>query len=407
MSVEAMLKSLPFFHQLADEQLGQLANIGRTESWQADRILFSEGDEAGSLYVILAGKVKIFKRDHEGEEIQLATLGKGDFFGEMALFEGVPRSASVSTMEPCEFFSLGRDDFFTLLAHSPRLIPEVLAGISSKIRAVNEKFFREVLEKQTLRLEMERERHRSLAQMVAGVAHEINTPLGIVNTAASILTESLTPDRVAALAKDEEARALFEDVLEAARLIQGNLARATKLVQTFKNLSISQITDAKETRDLPALVDEIVALYRPQARLAHLQIEIKDDLGDRTREWEGYPGYLSQILFNLLSNIERYAYPEGTGGKVEILIAADCERNEPSFVLTVRDYGCGIEPADLPKVFEAFFTTGRSKGGSGLGLAIVHNLVTDALKGRIDLQSGVGKGTTAVITFPQIISEEA
>lgn len=86
------------------------------------------------------------------------------------------------------------------------------------------------------------------------------------------------------------------------------------------------------------------------------------------------------------------------------VLSADDGGNQPSFVVTVRDFGCGINPVDLPKVFEAFFTTGRSKGGSGLGLAIVHNLVTDALKATIDIQSEVGRGTAVRLAFPQVIS---
>ena len=404
-SIEATLKNIPFFQHLTDEQLRDLANTGRTQCAEANRKVFREGDPADALYVILDGQVKVYKSDAERNEVLLSTLAKGDFFGEMALFDGAPRSATVSTLVPCEFFVLGRTEFVTLLGKSPRLISELLAAMSSKIRGVNEIFFLEVLEKQTLRAEMERERHRALAQMVAGVAHEVNTPLGIINTAASIIRERLTPETAAAMVADEESKVTLEDILEAAKLIQAHVERVRKLVQSFKNLSISQITDTKETVDLPALVKEIITLYQPQARVAHLQIEIISHLDDQQREWLGYPGYLTQIILNLLSNIERYAYPDGTGGKIEIGISAKDNEEKPSFILTVRDFGCGIAPADLSKVFEVFFTTGRHKGGTGLGLAIVRNLVADALKGSIEITSEPNQGTTVVITFPPIISE--
>ncbi len=253
-------------------------------------------------------------------------------------------------------------------------------------------------------VKMERERHRSLAQMAAGIAHEINTPLGIVNTAASILTEKLTPDMVAALARDEQSRAVLDDLLEAGQLIQANLARASRLVQNFKNLSISEATEKREKVDICGLVRDIVGLYRPQASIARLNIEIRDQLVDQSREWLGYPGYLAQIILNLLTNIERYAYLEGQGGRVEITIAADAAKEE-SFHLTVRDFGSGIEPQNLPKIFQAFFTTGREKGGTGLGMAIVHSLVTATLKGEIDIESEPGKGTTVSIFLPRIVPE--
>lgn len=405
-SLEEMLRSVPIFGNLGDDQLRALADMGGCRSWEQDQVVFREGDMPNSLFLILSGKVRIHKRQKEGREIQLAILDRGHFFGEMALFDGAPRSATVSTLEPCEFFVLDRENFFALLPQSPVLFREVMAGISGKLRAGNEQFFWEVLEKQRLRAEMEKERHRSLAQMVAGVAHEINTPLGIVNTAASFLTESLTGECVSGLAKDEESRVLLEDIAEAGRLIQANLARASRLVQSFKNLSISQIIETKERRELPELIEEIVTLFKPQARAARLEIEMRNELPEGTGEWVGYGGHLSQVVLNLLSNIERYAYPKGQGGPVQINLSADSRADRPSFVVAVRDFGGGIAPQDLPKVCEAFFTTGRAQGGTGLGLAIVHNLVTGALKGTLEIQSQPGQGTTVVVAFPQVIPDD-
>ena len=119
----------------------------------------------------------------------------------------------------------------------------------------------------------------------------------------------------------------------------------------------------------------------------------------------GYLGYLTQIILNLLTNVERYAYPAGTGGRVDITLADGPAGRDPSYVIRVRDYGAGIPAADLERVFEPFFTTGRSKGGTGLGLAIVHNLVTAGLKGTITLQSAPGEGTEAIITVPQTVPD--
>jgi signal transduction histidine kinase len=409
MSVEETLKGVPLFQDLADERLRELAVVGKTVTWAANQVVFSEGDAPDNLYVILAGRVKVFRQGADGDEVVLGTLAKGDCFGEMALFDQAPRSASVVALERCEFFVLGRTAFLNLLSESPGLVSEALASISGKVRATNEKLLLEIVEKQALRVAMEQERYRSLAQMVAGVAHEINTPLGIVNTAVSVLAESLTPERVAALAPDgnsEEARELQENIPEALRLIAANLARASKLVQTFKNLSVSQITDVRGKQDLRSLVEEIVDLYKPRARKANLQIDIHDRLAEGRKEWDGYPGYLSQILLNLLSNVERYAYLEGQGGRVEIVLTADYEDKQPSYTLSVCDFGAGINAADLPRVSEAFFTTGRDKGGTGLGMAIVHNLVADALKGTMDIQSKRGEGTSVTITFPQVIPGE-
>jgi signal transduction histidine kinase len=116
----------------------------------------------------------------------------------------------------------------------------------------------------------------------------------------------------------------------------------------------------------------------------------------------GFRGFLSQVLINLLMNVERYAYPKGMGGIVDVTIALEDEKH---YRLTVKDKGVGISEENQAHIFDPFFTTGRSIGGTGLGLAIVHNLVTNDLDGEIKLKSEEGKGTEFVVIFPRIISE--
>lgn len=256
-----------------------------------------------------------------------------------------------------------------------------------------------VVEEERQRHQMELERHRSLSQMVAGVAHEINTPLGIVNSAASIFTETLTPAGVDALAKNDDARMALTELTEAARLIQNNIARADHLIQSFKNLSVRQVSDAIEQVDLPALVDEIVGLFRIKAKQARIQVAIANRLSEPT--WTGYPGYFSQILINLLSNTARYAYPGNTGGQVEVELD---DAPDGKIAMTVRDHGAGIAPENLTRVFDVFFTTGRGQGGSGLGLAIVSTLVRESLRGTIDVQSKLGEGTTFRVVVPRVVA---
>jgi signal transduction histidine kinase len=116
----------------------------------------------------------------------------------------------------------------------------------------------------------------------------------------------------------------------------------------------------------------------------------------------GYRGYLSQILLNFLTNIQRYAYPEESGGLAEIYVRT---AGPDKFSISVKDYGKGMSEDVRERVFEPFFTTGRATGGTGLGMAIVHNLVTTALKGSIQVESAPGKGTEITVTFPRIIPD--
>ena len=244
-------------------------------------------------------------------------------------------------------------------------------------------------------------RYRSLAQMVAGVAHEINTPIGIVNTAASVVKRRLSHELFTPLANDPRARATIDDVRQAIELIERNIGRAHKLIQDFKKLSVGQISDTKEELDLAAVIDEVVGLFKINARQAKLTIDVQNHLPEAHCSWLGYRGYLTQVLLNLLTNIERYAYPDGEGGRVEIDLSAAGGPTDALLVIVVRDFGRGIAPENFPRFFDPFFTTGRSKGGTGLGMAIVHTLVTNALKGSIELTSELGLGTSVTPRLPK------
>src|SRR5262249_45085453 len=152
-----------------DAQLAELARAGSTAFSATGQSVFREGDRADCMYVIVSGRVRVTRGEPGDDEVELWTLGPGSVFGELALFDGGGRSANVTAIEPCEFFVLAREPFIALLDGSTQLLSSVLADVSGKIRAANEKMFSEWLQKRMLRTEMELRRHRSIAEMVAGV----------------------------------------------------------------------------------------------------------------------------------------------------------------------------------------------------------------------------------------------
>ncbi len=394
------------FSLLPAEALAELVKQGQNLSYETNQVVCEEGEASDAMYVILDGRIRVFKHDGEGNEVDIDALQPGDFFGEMALLDSQPRSATVICVTPCRLFMLEKLAFMNLLLNPETQLMafSVLSALVKRIRALTEKYFDEELALRILQAEMEAERHRSLAQMVAGVAHELNTPLGIVNTAVDMIEKRVQSDTLTApLSDDQAAQKVMADVHEAAYLAMRNISRVHKLVQNFKKISVSQLTAVRETVDLPALVQDILELFKINARQAKLRIEVNDTLPDGQKGWSGYPGHLTQVLTNLLFNIERYAYPNQSGGAIEIGLKAEPEREPAHFVLTVQDFGQGIAPENLSQVFAPFFTTGRGQGGSGLGLAIVHNIVTDALKGTIAVESTLNEGTTFTVTFPQVI----
>jgi signal transduction histidine kinase len=246
------------------------------------------------------------------------------------------------------------------------------------------------------KLRAEVQGHQTITEMIAGVTHDLATPLGIMNQAASIIADEVREKTFDALAKDDDARETLEDVAEAARLILSSAARARELLATFKNLAVRELTDKKETVDIDALLGEVVGLYRFKARANKLDIVV-DGLSEGDTQWESYPGHLTRVLLNLLSNIDRYAYPDGEGGRVDVKL----ERDDAGYLIRVSDHGAGMSEEHLGKVFQAFFTTGQNKGGTGLGMAIVHDLVTRALGGTIDIASELDKGTRVEIRLPR------
>lgn len=409
------LREVPFFAGLPEADLNEIASAGWTTAVPEGEIVFHEGDVADRLYVILDGQVRIFKTNEDGTETTLAWPGVGGVFGEMALLDGGRRSAGIATVADCRFFTLDRADFLATISSRPELLTRVMTELTSKIRESGERSLREEMEAERLRVETELQRHRALSQVVAGVAHELNTPLGIARTAASVLTEILAgegasaggEDGAGADARTDVAGAALpvRDMLEAADLLDRNILRAHKLVQDFKAVSVGQVVDERDSHDLLEVVREVVSLFEIEAKRANIEIELRDRLGDAERTWVGYRGYLTQVILNCLTNAQRYAYPDGEGGEVEITVSATGDEADPGFAVSVRDFGVGIPEDALAKVFEPFYTTGRGKGGTGLGLAIVRNLVTSGLDGSIRIESAPGEGTEVHVTLPRTVPE--
>jgi signal transduction histidine kinase len=406
MDIEITLKKVPFFADFTEAQIHQVAVIGEITPYTAGYRIFKEGEQADRFYIIVSGSVRVYGRNVEGEEVTYNIFQEGDYLGELALLDGEVRSASATCLEPTTFFTLERGAFRILVNSSPLLYERVFAGVARMIRRLNTTYFQTELASRTLRTEMEMDRHRALSQMVAGVAHEINTPMGSVSTAASIIKARLESDELKSLPQSPEAKSAYEDVLEALSLLDRNVQRAHRLIQSFKTISVNQIVDVKERFTIVSVIEDNLTLFRINARKSRLELILKNQVGSRGSEWIGYQGYLSQVLMNLFTNIERYAYPDSSGGTIEITLQADDERTEPVYLLTVQDFGRGIAPENLPHIFDAFFTTGRGRGGTGLGLAIVYNIVTTALKGAISIQSELEKGTTVTIVLPQVVPDE-
>jgi len=405
MDIKDAFRKFPLFAGLSEEHLSRLESIGQFKSFDNEQIIFNQGDDPDGLYILIDGTVSVYLTNEDGDPVELAKLSSGDFFGEMALLDGQPRSASIGCLSACQLLLLGRQHFLQLLTSAPVMLECLLTDLSRRVRGTQEKFYFELLERQRTKNEMEIERARSLSQMVAGMAHEINTPLGIVNSSVSLISELINDPALQEDVKSDDAKMALEDIFEAARLMEGNIERASKLIQRFKKLSYHQAAETQEVIDIKEFVDEIVSLFQIQIKASPLEAEFMPAVEGST-EWNGFPGYLSQILLNLLTNAQRYAYPEGEAGKIEVTLSTHAYDNTDGYRIEVRDQGKGIPEDNLAQIFTPFFTTGREIGATGLGLAIVYNLATESLKGRISVESS-SEGTEFQVWVPREVPSSA
>ncbi|MGR8981160.1 MAG: response regulator [Gammaproteobacteria bacterium] len=294
----------------------------------------------------------------------------------------------------------GAEDYLSK-PFNPTLLRARIGAILEKkrLREQEQRFI-----EQTIRAEAALERHSALIQAVAGIAHEINTPLGIACTGISIIEHRLSLPSIQSFFPESDER--LKDILECMDLIKKNLNSAHQLVENFKKIAVNQFAEHKETVNLSAVVNDAIDLFKMSAKQAKLSFELDLSGIKGSPEWRGYPAYLIQILMNFFQNIERYAYAKGVGGKVDIVVSdRPVQDRGGRFILTVRDYGAGIEPEHIGRIFDPFFTTGRGQGGTGLGLAIVNNIVALALKGTIEVASEPGRGTFFCIQFPKSLPD--
>jgi signal transduction histidine kinase/ligand-binding sensor domain-containing protein len=249
---------------------------------------------------------------------------------------------------------------------------------------------------------VEAEKLAALGQLVAGVAHEINTPIGVALTAASHLRER-AQGSAAALVSGRITRSQLEtlqrDLLDGSSLIQNSLERTGQLIASFKRVAVDRSQETPSRFRLCELAAEIEAALQPTCQRAGQQLQV-DCATDA--ELYGYPATLFQIAASLIGNALAHAF-DGAGGQLRCLL----EAQDGQVTLSVADNGRGMPGEVAARAFDPFFTTRRGSGASGLGLHIVHNLVSQVLGGSIELDSAPGQGSRFRIRFPQQAADVA
>jgi signal transduction histidine kinase len=243
------------------------------------------------------------------------------------------------------------------------------------------------------------EKLAALGRLVAGVAHEINSPVGTSLTIVSTL-EHKRAAFAANVARGELKRSSLTEFLgtveDASALLASNLNRAADLIQSFKQVAVDQGYLDRRHFQAGDLTEQVLVGLRPalQGKNIALNVECQPDLA-----MDSYPGPYGQALTNLFLNAVEHAFPDGKGGAIEIKVRA---RGGKKVEILFSDNGCGMSADVGRQAFNPFFTTSRESGSTGLGLHIVHNIVANRLGGQLNVDSAPGEGTKIQIILPLI-----
>ena len=315
----------------------------------------------------------------------------------------------IQSYTPEHTYSVEDQDLFGVIANHVSVALQSLQSMDRLERAVHERTLR--LEEQNAATNIaltqlqqaqgelvRQEKLASLGRLVAGVAHEINTPLGICVTATSHLVEELrlTREELGNGELTEDSLNSFLDIVDQSlRIMTTNTQRAAALVRSFKQVAVDQSSDDIRSFNLRTYLNEVLLSLQPKlkGRPVKVEVDCPPDL-----VLESYPGAVSQIVTNMLMNSLVHGFEEREqAGTIAIRAALDGD----VVAFSYADDGAGMDSDTLDKLFDPFFTTKRGNGGSGLGAHILYNLVTGPLGGSVRVQSAPGEGLRYELSFPR------
>jgi signal transduction histidine kinase len=241
-----------------------------------------------------------------------------------------------------------------------------------------------------------RDKLAALGALVAGVAHELNTPIGNSLVTATTMADHTVKlaDSIAVGLKRSTLDTYLHEATEAGDILMRNLQRAADLLLSFKEVAVDQTTLQRRSFRLGSLLTDVLPALTIDTKARDIKVECHCE---GALDMDSYPGALTQVLQNLINNCLIHGFGQAKGGIISVRAIAQSGGN---IALSVGDNGIGIPTPNLGRVFDPFFTTKMGSGGSGLGLHVVHNIVTSILGGRIELASQLGKGTTFTVLLP-------
>jgi len=361
--------SVPSDNPLAgslDGQLQAFARAGSSRDFSAGQVIFSAGDPGDGFYLVEAGSVQISAAVGDNEPRVLATIGPGDFFGEMAVLDDAPRSATARAAAETKVRFLSREELLQLLDLNPRLALNLIREFSRRMRAVNQKFVREIISAERLAV---------VGQFAGTIVHDFKNPLTVISLAAELACGQKTSPAARDKAKLRIMRqvdsmtSMLDELIEFTRPSGRQLA----LARTDFALFLVALMD-----EMAAEISERGVILEPGTPPAGLDVRIE-------------PKRISRLFQNLIYNAVD-EMPEG--GKILLHYAV----TDTELRVDVEDTGKGISPAIASQLFQPFATHGKAHG-TGLGLSICKKIAEDH-GGRIWAHSEPGRGATFSFTLP-------
>ncbi|WP_198109007.1 sensor histidine kinase [Inhella proteolytica] len=332
-------------------------------------------------------------------------LGSGQM-GTPVTVEGNDEIARVG--QAMERMRLALIEAFDRLRQHANTLEDQVSQRTAELTKTNQELTRAMLQLKTAQKELvESEKLASLGRLVAGVAHELNTPLGNAMTVVTSLEDRWGELDSAMKSGQPLRRSQLENLVADTRrgqdILQRNVRKAAELVRDFKQVAIDQTQDARREFDLAGMVKDVLVMVEPSFK--HTPFVIHTELEDGLK-MNSFPGSLGQVLTNLLINARVHGLHDRPEGQVQVTCVHATDN--PDWVeLTVRDDGWGMDENTRKRIFDPFFTTKLGRGGTGLGMHIVHNIVTQLLGGFIDVVSEPNQGALMRLRLPKAAPERS
>lgn len=354
------------FATFSPSELEVLLNSARLINVAAGSIIFNEGDAGDGMYLIKSGKVQIFSRVREEQEKVFATFGEGEIFGEMAIIENEPRSATAKAVEDTELYFIPCEAIVNVLERSPKISLYFLKDISRRLREFDKHYIREVIQAERLAI---------VGRFARSIVHDLKNPLNIIGIAADMSAmENATKESRA------EARTRIRRQIERISNMVNELLDFTQGTHTSFILSLMNYSDY-----IIPLIEELkgeVSLKKVELILQNQPPSVSVPID---------PKRLSRVFYNLIHNATE-AMPNG--GKIFVRFSLDADK----VVTEIQDTGHGLHPETVAHLFEPFFTYGKSHG-TGLGLAICKKII-DEHNGNIQARNAPEGGAVFSFTLP-------